>query len=101
MLEQQRSSPLLEENKVREIVSAVATVTACAVCCVLGHEEVDEQIRLRDDMIFRLKQEMATQQQRIEELKCENEELRNEKTQAPIKEEGTSILVPRPCSHFC
>ena len=49
-------------------MSAVATVTTCAVCCVLGDEEVDEQIRLRDGVIFHLKQQMATQQQRIEEL---------------------------------
>ena len=106
MLELQRGSPLLEENKVREIVSAVATVTACAVCCVLGDEEVDEQIRLRDGMIFQLKQHMATQQQRIEELKYENEELRGLVSQVSIKEEGTCIvgistLVPRPYFQLC
>ena len=77
-------------------MSAVATVTACAVCCVLGDEEVDEQIRLRDDTIFRLKQEMATQQQRIEELKYENEELRGLVSQLPIKEEGTCTVGISP-----
>ena len=41
------------------------------MCCVLGNEEVDEQIRLRDDVIFQLKQQMATQQQRIADLECE------------------------------
>ena len=66
-------------------MSALATLTASVVCCVLGDEQVDEQIRLRDDVIFQQKQEMATQQQRIEEL---NEELRSQMTQAPIKEEG-------------
>ena len=38
------------------------------VYCVLGDEEVDEQIQLRDDMIFQLKQQMTTQQQRIDNL---------------------------------
>ena len=90
MLEQQRSSPLLEKNKVREIVSAVATVTACAVCCVLGDEEVDEQMQFRDDMIFQLKQQMATQQQRIIDLEHRNKELEG---QASIKEEGTCTSV--------
>ena len=93
-MEQQKSSPLLdqEENKVsdREIVSALATLTASVVCCVLGDEQVDEQIRLRDDVIFRQKQEMATQQQRIEEL---NEELKSQMTQAPIKEEGMYMYL--------
>ena len=68
------------------MVSAVATVTAYAVCCVLG---VDEQIRLRDDVIFQLKQQMATQQQSIKELKYENEELRSQLSQLPVKDEGT------------
>ena len=49
-------------------MSALATLTASAVCCVLGDEQVDEQIRSRDDVIFQLKQQIATQQQRIEEL---------------------------------
>ena len=58
------------------------------VCCVLGDEEVDEQIRLRDDMIFQLKQQMATQQQRIADLEYAVDEL----SQIPIKEEGMSIV---------
>ena len=83
MPKQQRSSPLLEENKVSwGIVSAVATLIAC-VCCVLG-DEVDEQIRLRDDVIFQLKQQMATQQQRIADF----EHIVNELSQIPIKKEG-------------
>ena len=58
------------------------------VCCVLGDEEVDEQIRLRDDIIFQLKQQMATQQQRIADL----EHRVNELSQVPIREEGISIV---------
>ena len=60
------------------------------VCCVLGDEEVDEQIRLRDDMIFQLKQQMATQQQRIADLEHRNKEF-SELSQIPIKKEGISI----------
>ena len=60
------------------------------VCCILGDEEVDEQIRLRDDVIFQLKQQVASQQQRIADL----EHIVNELSQIPIKEEvlGMSIV---------
>ena len=54
------------------------------VCCVLGDEEVDEQIRLRDDVIYQLKQ-------RIADLEYRNKEL-EELSQIPIKEEGVSIV---------
>ena len=57
------------------------------VCCVLGDEEVDEQIRLRDGVIYQLKQQMAAQQQRIADL----EHTVNELSQIPIKKEGMSI----------
>ena len=66
-------------------MSAVATVTAYAMCCVLGDEEVDEQIRLRDDRIFDLKQQMATMQQRITDLEYE---LKGQLLQASVKDEG-------------
>ena len=56
-------------------MSALATLTASAVCCVLGDEQVDEQIRLRDDIIFQLKQQIAS-----------------------IKEEGTHVYMPHHCS---
>ena len=58
------------------------------VCYVLGDEEVDEQIRLRDDIIFDLKQQMATQQQRIIDLEHRNKELEGQLSQVPIKVEG-------------
>ena len=38
------------------------------MCCILGSEEVDEQIQLRDDMIFHLKAQMSIQQHMMEEL---------------------------------
>ena len=62
------------------------------VCCVLGGEEVDEQIRSRDDMIFQLKQQMAAQQQRIADLEHRNKEFA-ELSQILIKEEGLSIVA--------
>ena len=50
---------------------------------------MDEQMRLRDDTIFRLKQQISTQQQRNEELKNEIEDLRDQLlSQVPIKDEG-------------
>ena len=71
-------------------MSAVATLIACVcVCYVLGDEEVDEQIQLRDDVIFQLKQQIAEQQQRIADLEYRNKEF-EELSQIPIKEEGTN-----------
>ena len=55
------------------------------VCRVLGNA-VDEQIRLRDDVIFQLKQPIATQQERIEY------EFKGLSSQASIKKEG--IIMP-------
>ena len=49
---------------------------------------MDEQIRLRDDVIFQLKQQMATQQQKIADL----QHTVNELSQVPIKKEGMSIV---------
>ena len=71
------------------------------MCCVLGDEEVDEQIRLRNDVIFQLKQQMATQQQRIADLEYRNKEL-EELSQIPIKEEGMSIeqTIASACSVY-
>ena len=54
------------------------------VCCVLGDEEVDEQIRLRDDVIFQLKQKISDLEHRNKELK--------ELSQIPIKKEGMSTV---------
>ena len=66
--------------------------TSVFVCVFLGDEQVDEQIQLRDDVIYQLKQEMAIQQKRIEELKYENYELSGRISQVPIKEEGMCIV---------
>ena len=49
---------------------------------------MDEQIRLRDDMIFRLKQKMATQQQRIANLEHRNKKLE----ELSITMKGISIV---------
>ena len=88
MPEQQRSSLLLEEDKVSWGDSVSCSYSHCmCVCCVLGDEEVDEQIRLRDDEIFQLKQQMAIQIQRIADL----EHTVNELSQI-LKEEGMSII---------
>ena len=59
---------------------------------------MDEKIRLRDDVIFQLKQQMATQQQRIADLERTVNEL-------SIKEEGIfinkiNIIVPIIASSY-
>ena len=71
------------------------------MCCVLGDEEVDEQIRLRDDVIFQLKQQMATLQQRIADLEYRNKEI-EKLLQIPIKEEGTnnSLCLLAQCMYI-
>ena len=50
---------------------------------------MDEQIQLRDDVIFQLKQQIAEQQQRIADLEYRNKEF-EELSQILIKEEGTN-----------
>ena len=51
-----------------------------------------EQIQLIDDTIFRLKQQISTQQQRIAELKDEIEDLRGQLlSQVPTKDEGIYV----------
>ena len=57
---------------------------------IIGDEDVDERIRLRDDTIFHLKQELSTVQQRIEDLNFENKELKGQLSPAQIKEKGTT-----------
>ena len=82
MPEQQRSSPLLEEDKVSWGNSVSCSYSHCmCVCCVLGDEEVDEQIQLRDDEILELKQRIADLEHTVNEL-----------SQVPIKKEGMSIV---------
>ena len=44
----------------------------------IGDAEMDEQLRLRDDTIFHLNQERYAMQQRIKELKSENDELKSQ-----------------------
>ena len=82
-------------------MSALATLTASAVCCVLGDEQVNKQIRLRDDVIFQLKQKIAIQQQQVSDLECRIE---GQPSQAPIKEEGihvTSLYTLYLCFCVC
>ena len=55
------------------------------VCCVLGDKGVDQQIRLRDDMIYQLKQ----QQQRIADLEYRYKEFEG-LSPISIEEEGTN-----------
>ena len=87
-------------------MSALATLTASAVCCVLGDEQVDEQIQSRDDVIFQLKQQIAAQQQQISDLEYRIEDLEGQPLQTPIKEEEgiyiTSLyILMYLCSHVC
>ena len=52
---------------------------------------MDEQIHLRDDTIYHLKQQISTQQQRIEKTVYENEDLRS---QLFVKDEGIMHTTP-------
>lgn len=51
---------------------------------------MDEQLRLKDDTFLYLKQERHAMQQRIKELKSENEELKSQLSPAiKVKAEGS------------
>ena len=49
---------------------------------------MEVKLRLQEEHIFSLKQQMTTMQWRIEELKHKNEHLRSQSFPASIKEEG-------------
>ena len=55
---------------------------------------MDEQLRLKDDNIFHLKQERYAMQQRIKELKSENEELKSQLSPViKVKAEGSYMTL--------
>ena len=64
----------------------------------VGDEDVDEQLRLRDDTIFHLKQEISTMQQRIEDLKSE---LKGQRSPSQIKEGGTLYVHSTDTNRCC
>ena len=55
---------------------------------IVGDNDMDKRLRLRDDTIFHLKQTMCTLQQKIKDLEYENEELKCELFLPPFEEEG-------------
>ena len=69
-------------------IRSVCTCMFVCVCMVVGDGGTEAKLRLQEEHIFDLKQQMATMQQRIVELKYENEHLRSLHFPAPIKEEG-------------
>ena len=65
------------------------------VCYVLGDKEVDEQIRLRNDMIYQLKQ----QQRRIADLEYRSKEFEE---LSPISiEEAAEVPTTASACLFC
>ena len=66
------------------------------LCAVVGDGDTEAKLSLQEDKIFDLKQQMATMQQRIEDLKSENEELKSQCSLPPIKKEG----IYMPCTHL-
>ena len=56
------------------------------LCTVVGDDETETKLHLQEEMISDLKQQMAIMQRKIEDLKSENEELKGQRSPAPIKE---------------
>ena len=82
-------------------MTCLSSILAHCVCIVVEGGEVEAQLRLRDQTIYRLKQEMAslreekestifTLEERIKELMSDVQELRRQLLLTPIKEEGTA-----------
>ena len=64
------------------------------LCAVAGDDNTEAKLRcLQEEMIFDLKQQMATMQRRIDDLKYENEELKSQRSLPPIKEEGIGFYM--------
>ena len=56
--------------------------------CNVDDSEMEAKLRLQEERIHRLKQQIGTMQWRIEELEYENEHLRSQHFSATVKEEG-------------
>ena len=65
------------------------------VVMLLGDKDENEELRLEDDLIFRLKQEISTKQLQIEDLEYENEDLKL----SLAKFKGDSAYVTHVHSH--
>ena len=66
------------------------------LCAVVGEGDTEAKLRLQEEKIFDMKQQMSTMQQRIDNLKDENEELKIRHSLPPIKEEG----IYMSCAHL-
>ena len=82
-------------------MTCLSSISVHCMCIVLEGGEVEAQLHLQDQAIYRLKQEMVslreekestifTLEERIKELMLEVQELRRQLSLAPIKEEGTA-----------
>ena len=78
---------MVRETYQVKILSRAVVYVSCMYMFV-GDEDVDERLRLRDDTIFHLKQEISTMQQRIEDLESE---LKGQRSPSQIKEGGMYI----------
>ena len=78
-------------------MTCLSSILAHCVCIVVEGGEVEAQLRLQDQTIYRLKQEVASLKEEKEpttfmnkELMSEIQELRRQLSSAPIKEESTA-----------
>ena len=81
-----------EEGMCLAHLPLLTDVCACEhvyIYLLVGGSEMEAKLRVREEKIFDLKQQMSTMEQRNEDLKSENRELRSRLSLPPIKEEGT------------
>ena len=65
-----------------------------------GDDDMDKQLQMKDDhdTIFHLKQKICTLEQKIKDLKYENEQLKCELFLPPIDEEGMWYTYTSKCT---
>ena len=85
--EAEEFSPIREQEGKRR----VSCFCGCLCIDVVVFVGIDKSSS--DGIIYQLKQQMATMQQRIEDLVYKNEELKDQLTFIPIKKEGTHIIL--------
>ena len=67
---------------------------------LIGGGEVEAKLRLQEETIFDLKQQLSTMMWRFEDLNYKHEELKSQLSLMPIKSEGKFLKVDSMCMYM-
>ena len=66
---------------------------ALCIHLIVGGDEAEAKLRLREKTIFDLKEQLSTMKGRFEDLKHKHEELKSQLSLLPIKREGVHGII--------